>query len=107
MTPTDAPMSTQRTPLPVTSLRNDEFDRWLRTLSHGHMNIRRFRYLEFLLAFAIIAAGIFGILEGGDPTTLTIVTTSIAGLLAGVKVTEIVETYQAGQDAQQNGENDS
>lgn len=29
------------------------------------------------------------------------------GRLVGVKVTEIVETYQAGQDAQQNGENDS
>jgi hypothetical protein len=98
-------MSTPNHSLP-TLARNDAFDRKLRTLSHGHMNIRRFRYLEFLLAFAIIASGVFGILEGGDPTTLTIVTTSIAGLLAGVKVTEILETYQAGQDATQDGGDD-
>lgn len=92
--------------IPPHSLRGDlggcdrQFDAKLRSKTYGFMNIRRFKYLEFLLAFAILASGVFGVSEGGDPTVLIGVTSSIAGALVGVKAFEILETYRAGQQVQ-------
>lgn len=104
---TDAEMATTQYQ-PNLSACNRALDEKIRRRTYGLMNIRRYKVLKLLLAFAVLLATVFGIAEGGDPTVLLGITIPSVLLLAGFEVAEIIETYQAGRDVQQSsGESDS
>ena len=97
MTAADAPMATNSTQILDRAECNRALDERLRQQTNGIMNIKRFRILKLLLATAILAVAVFGVLYGGDPTIIITVAILAAGALTSLELVEVVETYQTGK----------
>lgn len=97
---TDAPMSTRHPFRAELSRCNRELDERLRK-RHRFMNIRRYRVLKIILAFVVMIGSAYAISEGGDPTIIMGLALIVAGALAGLEMTELLETYQTGKQARE------